>query len=360
VAVLVVLAVVAVLLTTDNLLEVSSPSTLPSVPAPSTVGQPTYSVSRTSILVGGAPYLPYGVTVFGLAEKTWQKAEASDLAQIKASASYWHANTVRIQVAPVILDDGTVGYLRAVENEVNTAETAGLNVILAAQYERDGKIPGPEASTVRFWKTIAPLYARNSRVWFDLFNEPTERSWSTWRNGRGPFVGMQTLVSDIRSVAPGNLILAEGLQGAKTLDGVLPYRLDGTGIVYEVHPYFDGVRYDSPAAWSTDWGDLTGRIPVLIGEWGEYEGAHPECRPDAPTLVPTFLTYVVDHRVGLIAWSLEAGVLIQGRDLSDPTTFGSGRSFACSIGATRGARTGVGEEVLQLFDRYSRMDPAVR
>ena len=92
-----------------------------------------------------------------------------------------------------------------------------------------------------FWATIAPIYAGDSRVWFDLYNEPTaDNPYSTWKNGdtTNGIVGMQSLVTTIRAVAPNNIILAESIDDFQHLQGIDNYTLSGGNIVYAVHPYF--------------------------------------------------------------------------------------------------------------------------
>ena len=78
----------------------SSGSPSPPVPPNGTSGGISYSVSGHEILANEKPFVPYGITVFGLAYPDWQAHEAGDLAQIESSASTWRANTVRIQVSP--------------------------------------------------------------------------------------------------------------------------------------------------------------------------------------------------------------------------------------------------------------------
>jgi hypothetical protein len=317
-------------------------------------------VGITSILLGGRPYLPYGITIFGIASPNWRTGSTQDQEQISAIAGFWGGNTVRIQVAPPLFATEGSAYLSAMRLEVSKSRALGLNVILSAQYERMGAIPGPDASTVAFWKAVAPLFASDSHVWFDLFNEPTESTdpksvdsptsanWSTWRNGGGALVGMQQLVDDIRSVAPENLILAEGLKGAKSLENIEGNLLAGSNIVYSVHPYFDP-NNRLPSEWDARWGNLTSQIPVLIGEWGQYETSRSSCASNAPVLVPDFLGYVTAHHVGLIAWALAPGNMIRGTNLEDPTAFDSGVPYQCNRANHGPDAQGAGVSIRTLF-----------
>jgi len=326
--------------------------------APSTAG--AFSVSTTTILEGGEPYRPYGVTIFGLARPQWESGQSDDLQQIAAISGFWKGNSVRIQVAPPLLASQGSSYQSAIQREVSTARADGLNVIISAQYERVGKLRGPDASTVAFWRTIAPLYAGDSHVWFDLFNEPVETSdprstaepsassWDIWRDGGHGFVGMQTLVDDIRSVDPSNLIVAEGLAGGKTLDGISGHLLTGGSIVYSVHPYFSPTNR-TPGQWDANFGDLSSTIPILLGEWGEYQTTRESCVENAPTLVPEFLSYVTAHHFGLIAWALDPGNMIRGTDLEAPTQFDPGVPYQCVPTSPGPAAQGAGASIHELF-----------
>jgi hypothetical protein len=338
----------------------TAPASTQPGPYPTGSGGGRYSVSTTSILVGGRPYLPYGVTIFGIAGQDWRTGTTQDQQQITAIAGFWRGNTVRIQVAPPLLASEGTAYLSAMRLEVSKARVLGLNVLLSAQYERMGAIPGPDAGTVAFWKAVAPLFASDPHVWFDLFNEPTEftnpksadvpsgASWSTWRNGGGGLVGMQELVDDIRSVAPNNLIFAEGLKGGKSLENIDGNLLAGSNIIYSVHPYFDP-NNRLPSQWDARWGDLTSQIPILIGEWGQFETSRSSCAVDAPVLVPEFLAYVTTHHVGLIAWALSPGNMIRGTNLEDPTAFDPGVTYQCDHPNHSPDAQGAGAAIRTLF-----------
>lgn len=343
-------------------------------------------MSGHEILANEKPFVPYGITVFGLAYPDWQGREAGDLAQIESSASTWHANTVRIQVSPTDLlgsNPYDTAYLAATAREISTGRALGMAVILSAQYERSGPIPMPNASTESFWRIMAPRYANDPGVWFDLFNEPrlpapvsgaiTASMWDIWRNGGASSVGMQDLSNVIRRYAPDNIILAEGLQKAETLNGVQGYLLTGGAIVYSVHPYFSGPMYSSPEAWGQNWGNISASIPVLVGEWGEYEGRQKNCHADAASLVSMFLDFLSQHNIGLIAWALIPHVLVTDLTLSTPTVFTPNTPFVCH-GTSASGITGVanatpsgggapfdgqgpGAEVLAYFAGHSRPAP---
>lgn len=337
-------------------------------PAPVVVPGPSYSTTGNQILANGTAFVPYGITVFGLSYRDWQSRVAGDEARIDAIAQTWHGNTVRIQVAPVnLLDthpyDGA--FLSAVQTEVSRAQHDGMNVIIGAQDERTTKVPMPNSTVARFWSILAPMYAGDPGVWFDLFNEPrlggadvppTSPLWNVWQNGGRGYVGMQSLINEIRHFAS-NIILVEGLAKAETLVGLPGHPLTGSNLVYAVHPYFSLPRWSTPAGWSKNWGNLAGQVPVVVDEWGEYERSGGNCRPNAPRLVPRFLAYLSARNIGLIAWSLEPGVLVVGGNLAAPTTFSPGAAFVCQSGAANRNGQGAGASILSYFEANSQPVP---
>jgi hypothetical protein len=335
-----------------------SPSTLPFK------GGNVFTVSGTRILgPDHEPFVPYGIVVFGLSSSTWRAAVHGDLARIHAIATTWHGNTVRLQVAPNYL--GGVAHPQAFEaalnKEVSYARSLHLVVIISAQTEHSGKIPMPTPVVEQFWKIVAPLYAHDAGVWYDLFNEPRLKGsqahlWNIWQSGGDGFVGMQSLVDTIRHSAT-NIILAEGLHFARTLLGLKQHLLTGYNIVYEVHAFFVKPMHLTPAQWTADWGDLTSTVPMLVGAWSEYENSNGDCVSNAATLVPTFLSYVKSHGVGLIGWALTPGVLIDGTNLNHPTTINS--SFTCSNQAERTDPQGSGAALMNFFAANSHGAPAV-
>jgi Cellulase (glycosyl hydrolase family 5) len=331
-----------------------------------------YTVQGNEILgSNGKPFVPYGITVAGLSRSDWQANIFADEAQIEATARFWHGNTVRLQVAPPNLLRGhpyNRSYLAAVEEEVATAQENGLVVILSAQYENTTHQKMPNASTAQFWRLIASRYKGDLGVWFDLFNEPqldpdqgspsnkqaTEQLyWDIWQHGGFGYVGMQSLINVIRGRGAQNVILAEGLAVAKTLAELPGHMLTGGNVAYAVHPYFSAAYWATPQAWEANWGYLTAEVPVVADEWGEFQQSGGECVPQAPTLVPAFLSYLAEHHVGLIAWSLVPGVLIRGNDLDDPTAFNSGATWRCVSSNPGPQAQGAGQLIQDFFAAHS-------
>jgi hypothetical protein len=318
-----------------------------------------FHVSGTKTIgAHGEVFVPYGITVSGLANPDYLGILPLDHAKIEAIASFWCANTVRLQVS----QDSLVGpngtklsrrFLHAIEGEVRLAEKRGLVVVLNDQTEDLGFQPAPTQVTVAFWKQLSRVYKNDKQVIFDLFNqpriEPTARcglssDWRFWRRGgryRGKtYVGMQALADDVRADGARNLLWVEGPCFANSLSGLGSHRISGRDIVYA----FQHPRGDHDAAqWYEDFGWLIFRhiAPVVNAEWTNYAAAKSECWTDAPTAAPAYLRYLRVRGIGLTAYQLKDGLLIRTANLDDPTSIVTSghRKWRCKNGLDEGIGT---------------------
>jgi hypothetical protein len=181
--------------------------------SPVAVGAATtagYTVQGNEIVApNGSQFIPYGFVVYCLSESAWQTCNAespTDTAKIEAAANFWHANTVRIQVAYENLYSGdTVNttFVSDLDSEVATANSLGMVAIITLQTERyngslmpaeNDSYNGTPENSVKFWKYMSKHYAKNPMVFFDLFNEPRlkeadfvggteDEIWNIWQAG---------------------------------------------------------------------------------------------------------------------------------------------------------------------------------
>jgi aryl-phospho-beta-D-glucosidase BglC (GH1 family) len=123
--------------------------------------------------------VPHGVAVSGLERPDWPSFVAKDVSEISAACS-WGGDTVRLQVSEQHITDPALQ--DALRQEVSAAESLGLVVVINDNDEWDSPdTPMPTARTKAFWKIVAPQYADDSQVVFDIFNEP--RNHPGWRAG---------------------------------------------------------------------------------------------------------------------------------------------------------------------------------
>lgn len=311
----------------------------------------------------GTTFIPYGITVPGLAHSDYQDWTSADDAQIQATAQDWCANTVRLQVSQDTLvgSDGSTynkTFLAAIEAEVSLAESYGLVVVINAQTQDVGNEPGPTHATHVFWNDIIGVYGHDPQVAFDLFNEPhvnagsTAADWKAWQVG-GTFngtyyLGMQTLLNYIRADGATNLVWVEGPFTATTLARVKSYPITGGPMMYAIH-HPSGAHNSS--VWWADFGYLVkdGIAPVVDGEWTNYASTKSECWGDAPTTVPAFLKYLGNHGIGMTAWKLVPGVLLASSSYTDPTQIVAS-SWKCN---NSGLNQGAGSLILNWYNIHN-------
>ena len=315
------------------------------------------------------PYIPEGISIYGGLEDTdYQENIPNVDAQIVAAAKYWHANTIRLQIAESnLFSKVTPGrkynqhFLRAIIKQVNLARSLNMFVVINDQTEFTSRTTGPTGVTVKFWKIMSMVFKNQPRIIFDLFNEPnighnnshllkdylgrrhihlgflskpnrldrllrgnSAETWNLWKNG-GKFngtryIGMQTMVNQIRGYGVNNLIWVEGPNQARELPR-RKYLITGGNIVYSFHH----PNLNSPSAWGKI-GTLSKYAPVVDGEWAQYQSPWAECFTRAYTNAPIYLNYLLRHNIGIIAWSLQAGSLLQDKNHIIPTNLNSPRS----------------------------------
>jgi hypothetical protein len=285
-----------------------------------------------------------GITIATL--QNWVLYVRSAEAQIRAAPA-WHVNLVRLQ----IVQDKMVGpkgnmlsprYANAVRAIVHYALVRHLSVVLNAQTELSIgwplNEPMPTPATYSFWRHMVTWYGHNPQVIFDLFNEPRgSGGWPQWQ------AAFQPLVNYVRGRGSENEFWVEGIVWASTLQGV-PL-LHGQGIVYEYHhpgcPHPFQCATTTVAVWNAAFGYLRAqRVPVVDGEFVSFRGGY-DWRYNSTVNVTRYLLYCKAHGIGMVAWSLQPGIMTATTDLttavSEPQ--GAGRLFWKYFHGTLGAKT---------------------
>lgn len=310
-----------------------------------TVTGPFHEANARIYDANGNLYVAHGITVSGLESANWRNYTSQDDAEIDAAATAWCANTVRFQVSVhyMLTDSGLAAQL---SSEVSRAEAAGMVAVINANDEWDpNAAPMPTSETKDFWRKVAPAYANDPQVVFDLFNEPRAGravGWACWRNGRAAcpdtsWVGMNALAGIARFHAPHTLLWADCNHSADSCAGVP--RLGAAGpLAYSIH---HPTGPHTPSNWWHQFGYLQskGIAPVVAGEWTNWAAARGECWSDAPTAVPSFLQWMDGMHIGMTVWTLALGQLtpLTGSSLDSPTTIGSGWKCVNGLNQSAGA-----------------------
>ncbi len=293
-------------------------------------------VSGNRLTRNGQPWTPKGLSMIGALTKgsavtAYQHWGTAEL----AAAASWGADALRFQVSQPSLDPQdaqySAAYLTRVESMVSLAEAHGFALILSMQDQSlagGNADPLPTASTVRAWQKLAPVFAADRNVIYELYNEPDNAAdaagWAAWKNGTATTVGHQHLVDVIRAAGAKNVLLADGARKAEILTGV-PLLNDPLGRMgYASHPYYVDSINGHPTAWDDRFGNLSATVPVVVTEWNDTSTG--TCEADAPTRAPQLVTYLGQHHIGIFGWAFDLpGTLVKDWSWTPTTLTG----FTC-------------------------------
>lgn len=247
----------------------------------------------------------------------------------------WHMNALRLPLSNWVYAAHQQLFLQLLDKAVLEANQAGLYVVLDLHdYQQGGSPYGsganmPKPESVAFWKAIATHYLNNTMVMFDEYNEPHYPSSNQWLNGGGtqkgitgktaPIIGMQTLVTAIRSTGAKQIIIVGGIHNAGTL------RIKDPNIMYTTHTYHK-VAIGDPAIWNQEWAGFIGRYPIFYGEWALLPNSNTPQRCTGATMknanqkVQAFLTYMQQNGISWTAWQFNINYLILDRTQFTPTS----------------------------------------
>ncbi len=192
----------------------------------------------------------------------------------------WNVNLVRMPVYP---HDNTHGDTKPIggwstsnadtlfntylDPAVQYAKSKGMYVIVDLHYIMDITATSANNTTVRqFWTDMAPRYADDPMVLYEVYNEPINtggtQNWNDWQ----PIV--QDFVDIIRGHAPQNLVLVGGPKWSQKIGGCATNPVTGGNIVYVAHLY-------SWHYYGADGADIENQVetchaayPVMLTEWG--------------------------------------------------------------------------------------------
>jgi endoglucanase len=224
---------------------------------------------------------------------------------------------------------GGAAYRAFVSGFVRRLNAAGLTAILDLHWNAPGTQPATGQQQMpdkdhspAFWRSVARTFRTSRNVVFDLYNEPHDVTWSCWRNGCGPWAGMQQLVNAVRSTGARQPLMLGGLAWSNDLSGWLRWepRDPRHQLVAAFHLYnFNAC--DTAECWQATIGPVADKVPVVTGELGENDCAH--------GFIDTYMPWADAHGVSYFGWTWDTWdcksgpALISGYD-GTPTPFGDG------------------------------------
>jgi hypothetical protein len=311
-------------------------------------------VQGAHLMQNGEPFIPRGVQITGLVAPdadlagkyiaAHQHFGSAELAQAVAD----HADLIRFQVSEFGLNPSdplySARYLAEVEQGIELARAAGLDVIVSLQAElpagNEIRCPLPDAGAATDWQELASAFAGDDDVMFELYNEPglpnSAADWALWAdggvisNGAGgecTAVGVQSIVDEIRALGADNVIILPGLGGEQTLAGVPkitdPADPGDPQLAYGIH--YPNLNQTSDE-WDTEFGNLAERVPVIVTEW--QANGTTNCVPDSPRSAPLLLTYLSLKQIGVVGFAFDLPGTIVADYQYDPTTYSG---FGCGL-----------------------------
>jgi hypothetical protein len=215
---------------------------------------------------------------------TGDNLAATDYVKMKG----WKANVVRLALNQDFWLADTSSYEATVDQQVQWAEAAGLDVILDLHWSDKGQLGSAPAqqcmadvNSLTFWTQVASKYRADGHVLFELYNEPHDVPVNVWLSG-GPacgfqVAGMQQLYDAVRAAGAPNLVIVGGLKYAFDLSFVGGYAVSGYNILYATHPYHTKYMDKEAGTWYAAFGYLAATYPVMATEFGDQNGAADGC-----------------------------------------------------------------------------------
>jgi hypothetical protein len=135
------------------------------------------------------------------------------------------------------------------------------------------------ASTSEFWTYMAPRFATDSHVIFELFNEPINNTIGSetdnWLSVRDD---MQTWIDIVRAFAPNNLILVAGPNWSQAIGPAASYPVSdpvgGNNIAIVSHIYPGHWR--NPSWYQNHIETCHAVFPIVMTEWGFSQSGSPD------------------------------------------------------------------------------------
>ena len=239
----------------------------------------------------------------GVFVEAYRNYSPTDYAQMRRRGF----DSVRIQVSQPGLDPHSrlfdPAFRGRVVDAVRAARAAGLVAIVSVQDEKQSGETDvaalPNDGTRRVWRSLAPVFAGDDGVVYELLNEPnlppSPANWRLWSDA------MNRTIAVVRRAGARNVVVADGLLFAERL-GAAPELEDPIGqLAYGSHPYAHDAEGQRPAAWDQKFGDFARRHPVIVTEWTTVPQYY--CDGNTARFAATFIGYLERRGIGLTAYA---------------------------------------------------------
>lgn len=203
---------------------------------------------------------------------------------IKVAAQDWNVNVVRTRVYQHEFEENPSRFFLKLETQIlNPARENGLYVILHPWFTDNSSLPNQNG--IKMWLSIANRYKNDPHIIYDLLAEPRDIPF-------GDLAAIyNTLIPQVRSIAPKSLIMATGLDWGRDINAWLDQPLTFDNIVYRSNPY------NKTAEFPGFFGRMAESYPVFLGEFGTMDKLSM-----SQTDVANILAYSDKLGLGWTAW----------------------------------------------------------
>jgi fibronectin type 3 domain-containing protein len=210
----------------------------------------------------------------------------TDKTNTEGNSPGWYPRVLRIMIAPpdsvsgwsYPFDPNNTVLYNLLRTTVDYCKTKDLYAIIDWHYVANTY--DHVASTSQFWTYMAPKFANDSHVIFELFNEPINDLNNDWifnSNDTADWLSvrtnMQTWINIVRSYAPNNLIFVAGSYYAQNIGPAATYPVTGDNIVIISHIYASHWLSSYSSSYQAEINTALTRYPVFMSEWGFSQSA---------------------------------------------------------------------------------------
>ena len=191
----------------------------------------------------------------------------------QGSSAGFYTRVVRLPIMPSSYggpwswtpNDGDNFYNNLLRPVVNYCKTKGIYCIIDLHYI-DTISSSNSGYVQQFWTYMAPRFANDTNVVFELYNEPINNTngsdAANWTQVKGY---MQSWYNLVRGYAPNNLILIGTPAWSSATNAAASSPLSASNVAYVCHLY--------PYHWTQQWNkdqltNAAAKVPVFVSEWG--------------------------------------------------------------------------------------------
>lgn len=195
----------------------------------------------------------------------WHKP-LEQIHQVTASKKAWPVNVVRLPVQTKEWQRiGPANYLlHNLDPAVKMCTKNNVYCIIDWHQISDWNKTDDTQMLQGFWRMVAPRYADNPNIMYEVFNEPiapgeqTRENWLAWKKVAEPWV------KDIRKAAPDTVVMMGSPVWSKMPSFAAADPFADKNLMYVLHLYPN----IPPKDWDGLFGTASQTIPIIMTEWG--------------------------------------------------------------------------------------------